>query len=230
MQQTILHTAVNTLQNSLDFYTRLGFRTFPVEQNEMHLLDEGKVLIELNPDRYARPGIKIFRDSWKETLPELEKRTRVFPYEGGYLVYDPNGIPFYLSEKPSFTYKPGESHSLCGNFMGLSIEASDLEQTGSFWELLGFELTPSKPGASWLVMQSPDGLGVNAMVPRMCPHLFFNPSFTFFNSGKNLEIIRKIREQGVPIAEEVTHFNKEGIADNLVLRDPGGFGFFVFND
>ena len=33
-----------------------------------------------------------------------------------------------------------------------------------------------------------------------------------------------------PITEEITCFNSEGIADNVVLRDPGGTGFFIFND
>ena len=66
--------------------------------------------------------------------------------------------------------------------------------------------------------------------PNACPHLFFNPSLTYFNSGKNLEVVEKLRKADVPILEEITAFNPEGKVDNVILRDPGGFGFFVFND
>ena len=68
------------------------------------------------------------------------------------------------------------------------------------------------------------------MGPCCCPHLFFNPSLTYFNGGQNLPVIKAIREAGIPIAEEITHFNEEGVVDNVVLRDPGGLGMFIFND
>jgi hypothetical protein len=68
------------------------------------------------------------------------------------------------------------------------------------------------------------------MKPLTCLHLFFNPSLTYFNGGNNLAVIENIRKLGIPITEEITHFNKDGIVDNIIIRDPGGFGFFVFND
>lgn len=75
-----------------------------------------------------------------------------------------------------------------------------------------------------------DGFVISLMKPFSCPHLFFNPSMTYFNGKDNLAVIRKIREAGIPITQEITAFNTEGIADNVILRDPGGYGFFVFND
>ena len=45
-----------------------------------------------------------------------------------------------------------------------------------------------------------------------------------------MEVIGKVRELGIPIAEEITHFNKEGLVDNIIIRDPGGYGFFIFSD
>lgn len=71
---------------------------------------------------------------------------------------------------------------------------------------------------------------VSLMRPLNCPHLFFNPSLTYFNGGRNPEVIAAIRKAGVPISEEITHFNSRGEVDNVILRDPGGYGFFVFND
>ena len=58
----------------------------------------------------------------------------------------------------------------------------------------------------------------------------YNPSLTYFNGGKNLPVIAAIREAGIPITEEITHFNEDGIVDNVILRDPGGYGFYIFND
>ena len=53
---------------------------------------------------------------------------------------------------------------------------------------------------------------------------------TYFNGQKNLAIIEEIRELNIPIAEEITYFNSEGTVDNIIIRDPGGYGFFIFND
>jgi hypothetical protein len=34
----------------------------------------------------------------------------------------------------------------------------------------------------------------------------------------------------IKVEEEITAFNPDGIIDNVILRDEGGYGFFVFND
>jgi hypothetical protein len=69
------------------------------------------------------------------------------------------------------------------------------------------------------------------MKPFSCPHLFFNPSLTFFNGKENNpKVIQKIRDLNIPITQEITAFNEEGLVDNIIIRDPGGLGFFVFND
>ena len=52
----------------------------------------------------------------------------------------------------------------------------------------------------------------------------------YFNGKNNLEIIEKIRSEGIEFTQEITEFNKEGIVDNVILRDPGGYGFFLFSD
>ena len=45
----------------------------------------------------------------------------------------------------------------------------------------------------------------------MCPHLFFNPSLTYFNGKEgNPKVITAVRDAGIPITEEITHFNREG--------------------
>ena len=82
----------------------------------------------------------------------------------------------------------------------------------------------------WAAFANDDGFKLSLLGPGSCPHMVINPSLTYFNSGKNLDVIAEIRGAGIPIAEEITHFNTEGVVDNVILRDPGGFGFYVFND
>ena len=47
---------------------------------------------------------------------------------------------------------------------------------------------------------------------------------------KNKEIIENIKQVELPIEEEVIFSAEEKIAQNIILKDPGGLGFFIFND
>ncbi|MDB4186627.1 hypothetical protein N9743_03095 [Flavobacteriaceae bacterium] len=53
---------------------------------------------------------------------------------------------------------------------------------------------------------------------------------TFFNGQKNKGIIDHIKQVELPIEEEVIFSAEEKIAQNIILKDPGGLGFFIFND
>ena len=105
-----------------------------------------------------------------------------------------------------------------------------MTKSAKFWSIFGYEITTGKEEQGWIVMTKEGFLPISIMKPFACPHLFFNPSLTYFNGGNNLPVIKKIRNLGIPITEEITEFNKEGIVDNVIVRDPGGLGFFVFND
>ena len=65
---------------------------------------------------------------------------------------------------------------------------------------------------------------------QCCPHLFFNPSLTFFNGENNLKIIDQINNLNIAVTEEITVFNEDNIVDNIIIRDPGGLGYFLFSD
>ena len=82
----------------------------------------------------------------------------------------------------------------------------------------------------WISMTNDNDFSVSLMSPNACPHSFYNPSLTYFNNKNNLSVIQKIRDLGIPIEEEITAFNPDGVADNIILRDAGGYGFFIFND
>ena len=98
------------------------------------------------------------------------------------------------------------------------------------WEILGFEKNNGDEKSGWVNMNHNDEYDLSIMKANVCPHLFFNPSLTYFNGDKNLEIINEIRNSGTPIYEEIRVFNKENKVDNVLLRENGGLAFFVFND
>jgi len=226
----IVHTPTNNLQESLDFYTKLNYEV--ISKADPTLVTDGKVIIEINPDRFSRAGIKMYKDLWASEVDQLSQLTKVHKTSDGHLLNDFNGCWIYLVESnPTFdsSNKPSASGAT-GNFQGLSLESADMEKSIEIWKALGFNITMGALDKGFLVLSHNNGFGVSLMQPQSCPHLFFNPSMTFFNGKENLGIIEKIRKANIPITEEITYFNKEGIVDNIIIRDPGGYGFFIFSD
>jgi hypothetical protein len=226
----LLQTPTPDLELSLEFYRKLGFST--LEKDESLVVGADGLAIQVQADRFARAGLQLYRASWKEAVRELRKITEVLSQPYGYLLSDPSGVWLYLREATCPITKEDikAESSVLGNFAGLSLETVDMAKSAQIYQTVGFGLDSGGPEQGWVSYKNDDGLAVSLMGPNCCPHLFINPSLTFFNGGKNLPVIAAIREAGIHITEEITHFNKDGIVDNVVLRDPGGFGIFVFND
>jgi hypothetical protein len=191
------------------------------------------MLLEINQDRTARVGLKFFKEDWATELATfLQMQVAVIEMESAYLLSDPNGVKVYLMKEEMKEYDSlsDKSTALPGNFAGLSIEAIDMEKTVEFWKVFSYKQTMGDIEQGWASFDNGSGIGISVMKMLACPHIFYNPGLTFFNSGKNLPVIQKIRAAGIDIAEEITIFNKEGIVDNIIICDPGGLGFFIFND
>jgi catechol 2,3-dioxygenase-like lactoylglutathione lyase family enzyme len=224
----LLQSPTPNLPSSLDFYLRLGFRQ--VSENPL-ILTDGKVFIEINPDRYARAGIKLFRESWKPEIQKLQEFTAVTAIENSYLLSDPSGVWMYLMEfvAPQKLVMEDKSFSALGNFAGLSLETTDIQKSKELYEALGFTISGGSLDHGYISLEN-NGFTISLMKPLSCPHLFFNPSMTYFNGTGNIKVIEKIKKLNIPITEEITHFNNDGLVDNIIIRDPGGFGFFIFSD
>ena len=227
---TYLISPTPKLTKSIDFYDRLGFR---IEMSDSGaLVSDGQAFLEINTQRYTRAGIVICRDNWDDVISALSDK---YPYaitDDGYVLSDPSGTWVYLNHGPTkYQLNPQDkSFSLLGNYVGLSLEVLSIENALEFYSLLGFEKSSGSAEQGWVSLKNSDGVAISLMKPLVCPHLFYNPSLTYFNGGNNMEVIDKIRKAEIPITEEITHFNKDGLVDNVILRDPGGFGFFIFND
>lgn len=227
---SIIQTPTPNLTASLDFYTKLNFKVLSKENPT--LVSDGKVIIEINPNRFARTGVKLFRNSWTTIVEQLENLTEVSKTEEGYLLSDPSGTRIYLIETdtPAVYDLKDISGAVLGNSAGMSLETTAIHKSIEIWETLGFKKTMGGLEQGWIVFTNADDLSLSLMQPNSCPHLFFNPSLTYFNGKENPAIIAKIRSLKIPITEEITAFNKEGIVDNIIIRDPGGYGFFIFSD
>ncbi len=228
--RTIVHTPTNQLEQSRQFYEKLQYQAVPHAVATWYT--DGAVIVEINPDRYARAGVRIFQPSWTSEVQALREKTAVHKMADGYLLNDLSGCYLYLTEG-EFPYDvgtPGTVDTLTGNFAGLCLESSDIKRSTEIWQLLGFDIKMGDTESAMIGLEDRGGFGVSLMKPLSCPHLFFNPSMTYFNGADNLNLIDKIRATGIPITEEISYFNKEGIVDNIIIRDPGGYGFFIFSD
>lgn len=224
--KTLIQTPTNDLKNSIEFYSKLKFNI--ISDKDPVLVSDGKAFIQINPDRYARAGIKLFRSEWKEAVNELSKLAKVVKTNDGFLLTDTSGMWIYLIETDtSFDLQISEtSDSVLGNYMGIGLETPEAEKSKEIWSILGFERNDPK----WPSFTNIDQVTITLYEPNSCPHLFFNPSLTYFNGPENLKVIDYIRQQNIPIAEEITYFNPNNEVDNIIIRDPGGLGFFLFND
>ncbi|MCA9779492.1 MAG: hypothetical protein KC800_22345 [Candidatus Eremiobacteraeota bacterium] len=223
-----LQSPARDLEASLAFYEKLQFEE--LRREGPAVVADREVAVLLNPENFARPGIVLHRSSWDTEVVEIEKTRRVHPQPDGHLVADPSGVWLYLKTSESPVPTASGQASILGTYAGLCLETTDIGRSLNLYRLLGFETDKGDADQGWVVCKNSDGMSISLMNPGCCPHLFFNPSLTYFNGGGNLPIIAAIQEAGIPIAEEITHFNEEGVVDNVILRDPGGIGMFVFND
>jgi len=226
--QTILQTPTPDLPQSLHFYQQLNFQLLPTSSK---IVTDGQVNILINPDRFARLGILLYQKDWSTTIEELKKQFTLIEQSNSYLLSAPSGVQVHLINEESVIKAPKETSSaITGQFAGISLETIDLNQSIHFWQSIGYTIQSGSRDQGWLTLSNGSGVDISLMKAGSCPHLFFNPSLTYFNGAKNLAIIKQLKTLQVPITEEITHFNKEGIVDNIIIRDPGGLGFFLFND
>ncbi|WP_372774938.1 hypothetical protein [Mangrovibacterium sp.] len=225
-----IQTPTNKLADSIEFYSQLKFDL--IDLNNIAAFTDGKVIIEINPDRYARAGIRIFAENWRSIANELQEITNVIQTQTGFLLSDTSGCMIYLEEcdAPRGYDTTAVQPSVLGNFAGLTLETTDIEKSLAIWLKIGFKIQHKSATQGWISLISKDGFPVSILKVLNCPHLFFNPSLSYFNGESNPEIIQQIRELKIPITEEITAFNEKGIVDNIIIRDPGGLGFFIFND
>ncbi|MEQ9415542.1 MAG: hypothetical protein RIF39_17025, partial [Cyclobacteriaceae bacterium] len=162
--QSLVHTPTNDIKKSLEFYQKLEFKV--VTDKTLTLVTDGKALIEINPNRFARAGVKLFKKKWTKEVTRLKKLTVVHKTKEGFLLSDASNVWIYLVEGESkIKTKPAKaSYSVLGNYAGLSLESLDIVQSVAVWKALGFE-TNGSPDQGWVACKNEDDLMVNIMNP-----------------------------------------------------------------
>lgn len=223
----IIQSPTPNLTLSKSFYSQLGFALADSPNGFMAIAKN--LTIEITTNSYSRTGLKILKEDWTgfvEDNAELNSTKN----KDGYLITSPSGCCVYLVNSENSIKNELQNDSVLGNFAGLSLETNNIQHSVQFWEHFGFKQVAGNIEQGWMTLKNEDGFKVSLMKYGACPHLFFNPSLTFFNGKENLAIIARIRELGIPLTQEITTFNENGVVDNIIIRDPGGLGYFIFND
>lgn len=214
---------------SLEFFRSLKFQITEFE-GERYASDKG-IIIRLNPDPDSSPGVMLFRENARDIIPALSEELKVVPTKEGFEFTDPSGTIVTLVESSSLGKSPEvSSGSLAGNLAGITIGLADPPLSIMIWKILGFSIVAGSEDQGWAALADSGGSAISILNMDMCPHKFFNPSLSYFNGDNNMKIIEGIREAGIDIEEEITAFNDKGIVDNIIIREPGGIGFFIFSD
>lgn len=223
IMKAIINSPAQNLDASLAFYRKLEYRIITID-GIFYAID-GELIIRLDTRQNARAGMVLYTDLNKFSFDHFEK------IHGVWTGVDPNGIYVFVKDiSEYFQIEHEKSKALTGNFVGISIETLKFEGTIRYWEQFGYRVTLGSQAQGWIQMSAENNIDIGIMKYGSCPHSFRIPSMTFFNGQNNVAIIEKIKSSGIEIAEKITHFNKEGIVDNVVLADPGGYGIFVFSD
>jgi predicted enzyme related to lactoylglutathione lyase len=225
--KTIIQTPTPNYKESCDFYETIGFDL--IKKDQITYVYSNGVTIELNEDRYSRAGLKYFGKNWEAFLLDTGLMLSSTRTPNGFLVVSPSGCCVYLEDERD-NIPTGKNIPLIGTYGGFSLETNQIEESIKFWSLFGYKQTMGNLEHGWVALSNDYGFSISLMKYQCCPHLFFNPSLSYFNGTDNLSIIERVKAAKVSITEEITHFNPEGIVDNIIIRDPGGLGFFIFSD
>ncbi len=226
--QLIYYTPTPNMKKSKEYFSKLDFDLHQIGET-CYAYDQ-QLCLCITSDKKQRPGLCFVKKSWSKELDDLRIFAKVHSVDGVHYLASPSGTWIQLREEEEFKLPLSQKKSLLGNFAGLSVETLDIELSARIFACLGFEHSMGDLDKGWMTYTDRHDNNISLMAPFSCPHLFLNPSLTFFNGAENHRIIQALRDLSIPILEEVTAFNKNGMVDNIILSEPGGYGFFVFND
>lgn len=210
------------IERSKDFYLKAGFHL--VEQDDRLYAVDQSVAFFLNPLRSARPAV-LYYAGVDEVRPDIFKKVNEQWVGAG-----PSNVPFVFEHRSPLRLDTS-AESIFGNYAGLTLETLYLDKSIRFYRPMGFEPVGTDFSQGYLALTHPSGFSITLLRFGMCPHSFCNPSISYFNGKEgNPGVLQAVRANGLPVFEEVTFFNPNGEVDNIILRDPGGIGFFLFND
>lgn len=214
---------------SQEFYKSIGFNVQLISDQKAIVSDD-RISLIINGLPNARLGIILASDNVQVYFNRYNEKYSVLKDEKGYITADPNGVKLYLQPMYQKQIPKKSSSSIIGTNYGYGIETHYMEQSIDFWHRLGYT-SPTTAVKSYVTLSANNLPDLTLFAPGMCPHAFYNPSLTYFNGKEgNPKVINQIRQRGIVPVEEITAFNPEGLVDNIIISDPGGLHYFIFND
>jgi catechol 2,3-dioxygenase-like lactoylglutathione lyase family enzyme len=226
----ILNIPSPDISKSIAFFQELGFET--QQAGKQFLVADAQCQFLIDPAPSARAGWTFYLEDWNILFENDFPKKELKKFGDDFVISDGNGVylRFSKSQMPAWEGSSPTRPSLLGSYAGVSQEVFDLQASLDFYAKWGFKVEQGGSTQGWASLRHSNGQGLSLMAYGSCPHLFFNPSLTYFNGKNNLAVIESLRESGIPLAQEITHFNDKGIVDNVILQDAGGLGIFVFSD
>lgn len=224
----LFQTPTPDLELSIKYFRKLGFEILQKEEYTIAYDQQLKILID--PNRKARAGVCMVKENWDKEVAALQKITKVVRKGNAHFFVGPSGCWFRLKVGAQEKMPSTDAQCGLGKFAGLNLETIDIERSGQLLSCMGFAPNMGSIDQGWLSYTDEEQNTISLMAPFACPHMFFNPSIAFFNGAQNLGIIQGLRDLSVPITEEISTFNAAGVVDNIIVREPGGYGFFIFSD
>jgi hypothetical protein len=176
-----------------------------------------------------RLGLSLCQADWSSELDAVRAYAVPLEIEGGSLISDSSGMHVKLLQN-TIELPSSSDNSILGSYSDLSIEVVEFERSKLIWQALGYSQTGGDEKQGWIVLSKDGQTSISLIKAGSCPHIFRNPGLNYFNGTSNGQIIQRVRESGVTIGEELTVFSETGVVDNIILQDPAGLMFFLFND
>lgn len=228
-----IHVPVQNLKDSLAFFAKLQYSIILESELDAYITD-GCIVLHLAPKKMAA-GYTFYVEKLETQLAQLKEAGVAcrlnLNQDSSYqeiLVEEPNGVLVrFLQSADEPHLEKVEASSICGAHYGIGIMAEDFVSSIDFWESLGFKLTNGTRESKSYVEMTNDTIPLGIYRPGSCPHLFENPSLTYFEKDM-ADRIAKAKAAGVEFVEEITQFNEQGIVDHAIWKSPGGLHAFMF--
>jgi catechol 2,3-dioxygenase-like lactoylglutathione lyase family enzyme len=142
--------ATPDIQDSLDFYTKLGFSQAEVGEAWLHpyaVVTDGRIYLGLHQAALPAPAMTFVRPGLLKHLDALEQLGLQFEFrhlgndvfnEVGW--FDPSGQLIRLVEARTFspTKRIVTDTSRCGYFLEIALPTPDRDASKAYWEQFGF--------------------------------------------------------------------------------------------
>jgi len=218
---TLYTTNASAAEKFLDI---LGFRVIESDETST-LLTDGNLYFDLRRSKQNTTMVSYCVNdigNAVEMAQNLEiEIAEMSPHH--VIMREPNGLLILLAGPGVISLREFDRNpmSIAGTLYEVSVETSDMERSIAWWQNVGFKVLTRQQ--TWCTLD--DGnLKIGLYEKGSCPHLFRNPSITYFEPDM-AERIATLKGRGLTFAQEEGEIGMKGHA---IAESPDGQYFFLF--